>query len=121
VILVDASIWIDHLRGTNPVLVDLLNTRRILGHPFVRGEISLGSVGRRTFLLEMLDALPQIMQATNAEVFAMIEARQWFARGVGYVDAHILAATIIMPGALLWTTDRRLDALAKETGCRFVR
>jgi predicted nucleic acid-binding protein len=119
-ILVDASVWIDHLRTENRFLTGLLNERRIAGHSFVRGEICLGSVARRAFLLEMLDALPQAPVATDHEVHGMIESRKWFARGIGYVDAHLLASVIVDRGTQLWTIDARLGGLAEEAGVRFL-
>jgi predicted nucleic acid-binding protein len=119
VILVDASVWIGHLRSENPRLIALLNQRRIKGHPFARGEISLGSLARRAALLEMLDDLPQADLVSDSEVYAMIETRKWFSRGIGYVDSHLLAAVIVDPDTRLWTVDARLGALATEAGRRF--
>ena len=115
-ILADTSVWISHFRAWDPRLSALLEAARVLGHPWVRGEIALGSLSNRHEVLELLAALPQAQVATNSEVMGLIESRHLFGRGIGYIDAHLLAATLLTAGAALWTLDQRLAAAAKALG-----
>ena len=115
-ILVDTSIWIDHLRTGDPQLTTLLQDGRVLAHPWVIGELALGQLTRRSEILELLRNLPHATVATDAEVLAMIENQRVFGLGIGYVDAHLLAATLLTAGAGLWTRDKRLDAVAAKIG-----
>ncbi|MEO9132069.1 MAG: type II toxin-antitoxin system VapC family toxin [Sphingomonas sp.] len=112
-ILVDSSVWIDHLRSKDSLLVGLLNDAQILAHPFVIGELALGSLARRDLVLGALRDLPQAASAKDEEVFAFIEQHSLFGLGIGYVDAHLLAATLLS-GAQLWTRDRRLREVAQR-------
>ena len=109
-ILVDTSIWVDHLRRSNAVLTDLLGTRRVLSHPFVVGELSLGGVARA--FLDGLRRLPQAPIASHDEVFGFIQNQQLAGRGIGYVDVHLLAATRLIGDAKVWTLDKRLRSVA---------
>jgi hypothetical protein len=111
-ILVDTPVWVDHLRSGNQALARLLAAGRVLVHPFVIGELALGHLHRRTVVLDALSELPRIILATDAEVLHFIDRNAMFGRGVGYVDAHLCAAVRLTPGARLWTTDRRLHAVA---------
>jgi len=115
-ILVDTSVWVDHLRAGNPVLARLLQGGLVLVHPWVTGEIALGHLSGRKEILDLLASLPQVKLATAAEVMALIETRRLFGRGVGYVDVHLLAAALLTAGAGLWTLDRRLSAIAADLG-----
>ena len=111
-ILVDTSVWIDHLKGSDPVLADLLGKGRVLAHSFVTGEFALGSLHQRRTVLESLQDLPQATVASDDEVMMLIEREQLYGLGIGFVDAHLLAAVRLTPGALLWTRDRRLRQAA---------
>lgn len=115
-ILVDTSIWIDHLRKGNHQLAELLNNGSVLAHPWVTGEIALGHLAQRTEILGLLHNLPQATVASDLEVLAFIEKRQLSGRGIGYVDAQLLAATLLTPGAGLWTRDKRLAETAAQLG-----
>lgn len=115
-ILVDTSVWIDHFRGGDPDLASLLRDGRVLIHPWVTGELALGHLSRRSEILGLLRNLPQAKAATDAEVLTLIDNDQLFGLGIGYVDAHLLAATILTTGARLWTRDRRLAAVAAQQG-----
>jgi predicted nucleic acid-binding protein len=116
VTLVDTSVWVDHLRAANPALARLLERGEVLGHPFVVGEIALGDLRQRESILRALFRLPSAAVATHAEVLHFIEAAALFARGVGYVDVHLLAAVRLTAGARLWTHDKRLHELALGLG-----
>jgi predicted nucleic acid-binding protein len=114
--LVDTSVWVDHLRASNERLAQLLDRGEALIHPFVIGEISLGNLRQRDVVLRTLALLPGATVATDAEVLHFIDRRALFGHGVGYVDAHLLAATSLTAGALLWTYDKRLHEAAVRLG-----
>jgi predicted nucleic acid-binding protein len=113
-ILADSSVWISHLRGIDSRLTVLLNRGEILMHPFVIGELAMGSLSRREAWLKSLSELPPCAVAKDSEVRAVIEAYRLYGSGLGYVDAHLLAATKLSGTARLWSTDKRLDAAAKN-------
>jgi predicted nucleic acid-binding protein len=112
VILVDTSIWVDHLRAGDRTLAELLERSAVLGHPWVTGELALGSLSRRREILQLLHSLPQAEVATSAEVATAIERNRLYGLGIGYVDAQLLTATLLTPEAGLWTRDKRLVATA---------
>ena len=118
-ILVDTSVWIDHFRATDEVLVALLSEGRVLTHPMVVGELALGNLHNRKEVLGLLDRLPKAPVATDDEVLLFIERRRLMGRGIGYVDAHLLAAAALAESGLLWTTDRRLLGVASELGLSY--
>lgn len=111
-ILVDTSVWIDHLREGDAHLIRLLQGGLVLGHPWVTGEISLGNIAHREEILRLLRNLPQAKSATDDEVSTLIERHELAGAGIGYTDAHLVASTKLTPGAELWTRDRRLRAIA---------
>ncbi len=111
-ILVDTSIWIDHLRSRDVTLAERLNRREVLIHPCVIGELALGNLNPRAEILPVLQDIPQIIAATESEVLHLIERAVLFGTGIGYVDAHLLAAVKLRPGTRLWTRDKRLSAEA---------
>jgi predicted nucleic acid-binding protein len=121
VILVDTSIWVDHLRAGNAMMAALLDAGMVLTHPFVIGELSLGALRQRVAVLSALADLPSAIVAADAEVLGFIDRHALFGRGVGYVDAHLLAATRLTAGAGLWTNDRRLNAVADALGLALAR
>ncbi len=113
-ILVDTSVWVDHLRASNKSLAGLLDAGAVLMHPFVIGELALGNLQRRETVLGDLSDLPRVSVATEAEVVHFIDRHRLFGRGIGYVDAHLLAAMQLTPGAALWTRDGRLRGIAAQ-------
>jgi predicted nucleic acid-binding protein len=115
-ILVDTSVWIDHLRRADLKLSALLERRNILAHPFVIGELALGSLKQRDAILDSLRGLPSALVATDDEVQAFIDRHALFGLGIGYVDAHLLAGTALTVGAQIWTRDRRLNVAADRVG-----
>ena len=115
-ILVDTSVWIDHLRIGDPELVALLQDGHVLAHPWVTGELALGHLSHRSEILGLLNHLPQAKAATDHEVLTLIDNHQLFGLAIGYVDAHLLAATMLTTGARLWTRDKRLQAAAAQRG-----
>jgi predicted nucleic acid-binding protein len=117
-ILVDTSVWIDHLRSGNHRLSALLNEAGVWTHPFIIGELACGNLRNRHELLMLLGNLPQINVATDAEVLFYIEQHQLMGRGIGYIDTHLLASSALAGPIKLWTLDRRLATLAEELGLR---
>ena len=117
-ILVDTSVWVDHLRAGDRTLVDLLERSAVLGHPWVTGELALGRLSQRAEILRLLSSLPQAELATTTDVASLIEGHRLYGLGIGYVDAQLLAATRLTPDARLWTRDKRLAAVAACLGLR---
>lgn len=115
-ILVDSSVWIDHLRKSNVRLESLLAADQVQTHALVVGELALGSIRNRTEFLDALARLPFTVQAFEGEVLSLVEQKQLFVRGIGYTDAHLLTSTLLTPGTWLWTLDRRLGDVAGELG-----
>jgi len=115
-ILVDTSVWIDHLRAGDDRLAGLLNSGMVLAHPFVIGELALGYLGRREAVLSDLSDLPQAIVATDAEVLHFVDRHKLFGRGVGLVDVHLLAAVRLTAGTQLWTRDKHLHGIAVDLG-----
>ncbi len=111
-ILVDTSVWVDHLRAGNETLARLLDRGEVLAHPFVIGEISLSNLRQRDLALTALSLLPGAKVATDAEVLRFIDRRALYGRSVGYVDGHLLAAVSLTDRARLWTYDKRLHEIA---------
>ena len=111
-ILVDTSVWIDHLRAGDAVLATMLNSSQVLMHPFVLGELACGNLRNRTELLALLKDLPQAALATDAEVLFFIEQHALMGRGIGYVDVHLLAAVALDGATRIWTRDNRLQTVA---------
>jgi predicted nucleic acid-binding protein len=116
VILVDTSIWVDHLRWGDDRLTSLLNAGMVLTHPFVIGELALGNLGARETILSDLSDLPCAVVATESEVLRFIDRYALFGRGAGYVDIHLLAAVQLTADAELWTRDKRLHSIAVQLG-----
>ena len=113
-ILVDTSVWIEHLRAGDDLLARLLESTQVLTHPFVIGELACGNLSNRTEILSLLADLPRAVVATDVEVLLFIEQHKLMGRGVGYIDAHLLASTALGNSARIWTRDKRLAALAVE-------
>ncbi|MGI9308587.1 MAG: type II toxin-antitoxin system VapC family toxin [Gammaproteobacteria bacterium] len=113
-ILADTSVWIDHFRRGNALLGDLLDNGEICCHPFVIGELACSNLNNRTDILLLLEKLPQTGTATDKEVLFYIGEHQLMGRGIGYIDAHLLAASTLSAPTRLWTLDKRLAAVAEE-------
>jgi predicted nucleic acid-binding protein len=110
-ILVDTSVWIEHLRAGNERLKTLLFDEQVLSHPFVIGELACGTLRKREEILSMLRALPEAHLLEHEEVLSFLQARRLYGRGIGWVDAHLLASTLLT-GCRLWTFDKPLRKAA---------
>jgi predicted nucleic acid-binding protein len=115
-ILVDTSIWVQHLRAGESLLARRLDAGEVLSHPLVIGELAMGNLHRRDVVLDALRALPQAVVASDEEVLGFIAREALHGLGIGYADAHLLASAKLSPEATLWTRDRRLAELAERMG-----
>ncbi len=113
-ILVDTSVWVDHLRSSDEQLVQALLDDQVLGHPWVVGELALGGVPADGPVATAMADLPTAPVASPSEVLELIARRGLAGRGIGYVDVHLLASALLRPGTRLWTRDRRLGEAAVE-------
>ena len=113
--LVDTSVWVQHLRNDNRNLRALLEEGSVLCHPFVVGEIACGSIRNRAEVLGLLRMLPHAAIADHEEVLNLLNRKRLHGRGVGWIDLHLLASAVLSE-ASLWTLDRRLSAVAAESG-----
>ena len=113
-ILVDTSVWVEHLRSGNPTLADELAAGRVLAHPFVIGELACGNLRNRREVLDLLGKLPLVTTATHAEALGFLERRALMGRGIGLIDVHLLASAALTSPARLWTRDRPLAAVANQ-------
>jgi predicted nucleic acid-binding protein len=116
VILVDTSVWIDHLRKPEVKLQELLQNDGVVTHPFVRLELALGSIANREKVLSDLALLPQVPIAETDELFSLLELRKLYRRGIGITDLHLLASALFDKTISIWTRDRGLGQIAEEFG-----
>lgn len=112
--LVDTSVWINHFRSANTPLTECLTNDLVACHPFIIGELALGSLKNRMTIITILNDLPHAPVADNSEVMAMIETRHIYSQGIGFIDAHLLASAMISGDLRIWTADKRLATLAGE-------
>jgi len=117
-VLVDTSVWVDHLRR-GMVGLDLpLSEGQVLCHPFIIGELACGNLKNRTDILSLLRTLPGVRSAEDDEVLQFIEKHRLMGKGLGYIDAHLLASSFLSH-APLWTLDKRLGDAAATLGVRY--
>jgi predicted nucleic acid-binding protein len=119
VILADTSVWIDHLRSSEPKLAAALEGGRVMTHPFVIGELACGNLKNRSEVLKLLGDLPAAPTATDSEVLGLIERRALMGRGVGYLDVYLLASVALVGDTRLWTRDKNLGGAAAEMDLAF--
>jgi hypothetical protein len=112
-ILVDTSVWVDHLRRGEPALADLLNEGLVACHPFVAGELACGRLRNRAEILSLLAALPQARVAEHDELLGLMDRHRLFGRGLGWVDIHLLGSAFLSV-CTLWTTDKALGQAATK-------
>ncbi|MFT4279465.1 MAG: VapC toxin family PIN domain ribonuclease [Rhodopseudomonas sp.] len=110
-LLVDTSIWIDHFRNGDPKLIAALGREEVLIHAFVLGELALGHHVRFETIVSDLSDLPQATIAVPEEVLRLVSRAELGGSGIGYVDAHLVASTLLTPEARLWTRDKKLKAV----------
>jgi predicted nucleic acid-binding protein len=112
-VLVDTSVWINHLRHRDLNLVALLRTTRVVIHPMVLGELACGDIPNRPQFLSLCSALPRAVEITTAEALNLLEERRLWGRGFGWTDVHLLGSALVSQ-VRLWTQDRSLDRTATQ-------
>ena len=115
-VLVDTNIWIDHLRKTEPVLVDLLERDQVCVHQSVITELALGNLKDRSVFLKALERLMVLRNVDDQGVRHLVEKRRLWGRGLSAVDVALLASVVVTPGVALWTRDKRLRQAARDVG-----
>jgi predicted nucleic acid-binding protein len=118
-ILADTSIWIDHLRSQNSHLASLLRSISLGVHPMVIGELACGTLPNRAVFLRQIQNLPRLLSASDDELLSFIDRYRIMGRGIGYIDAHLLAAAKLN-GAKLWTGDKRLHKIASDLHVEYI-
>lgn len=119
-ILVDTSVWVEHLRRGSPRLAQLLQEGLVLTHPSVTGDLACANLAHRDRFMSYLHELPSASTATDEEVLTLIERYKLWGRGIGWVDTHLLASAKLS-GALIWSADERLVAVAEMAQVRCYR
>lgn len=119
-ILVDSSVWIDHLRKANADLALALSQGRVVQHIFVTAELALGSLSERDKFVSMLGLLPQAPVADQDQLLLFVTEQQLYGTGLGMVDAHLLASTASLVDMKLWTLDKRLAGQAERLGLSYI-
>ena len=118
-ILVDTSVWIDHLRDSDPMLEKVLTNGQVYMHPMIIGELACGHLQNRHMLLALWQNLPTPVEASHQEAMLLLEARNLMGGGIGYVDLHLLASCLLSGDAQLWTRDKRLARVASSLDIEF--
>ena len=118
-ILVDTSVWVDHLRAGDARLAELLESSTVAMHPMVLGELACGNLNDRETLLALWRNLPRLTVAADAEVLFLLERHRLWGRGIGYLDVHLLTSVSLNPDARLWTRDKRLQESAEQLELAF--
>ncbi len=111
-ILVDTSVWIDHFRQKDEHLVNTLEDNRVLTHPMIWGELACGHLQNLDQILSLFQNLPQTSEATHDEALYCLTSHNLMGQGIGFVDLHLLASTLLTKNTLIWTRDKRLHKSA---------
>ncbi len=110
-VLVDTSVWVSHFRDGNDELASLLDDGKVLCHPLIVGELACGNLKDRAVILSFLQLLPMSIEAEHAEVLSFIDDNRLMGKGIGYVDAHLIASAVLT-GVPIWTLDKKLAQTA---------
>ena len=114
-VLVDSSVWVGHFKQRNDQLITLLEMGTVVCHPYIVGEVACGTPPTRKIIIHLLSDLESVCVATQEELLAMMDARQLYGRGCGFVDMSLLASVLLNEKTLIWTMDKRLELLAIES------
>lgn len=112
-ILVDSSLWTDHLRNRNEQLTGLLNNNRVATHDMIIGELACGSIKNRNTFLTYLSDLPRVKNVTHHEIMFFINHHRLYGQGLSYINMNLLAACLINRVELL-TLDKKLNRIDKH-------
>ena len=115
-VLVDTSVWVSHFKQRDARLVALLEAGLVVCHPYVVVEVACGTPPRRSEIIDMLSEMERVSVASPDELLALLHRRALFGRGCGFVDVSLLASALLSDQTLLWTLDKRLEAVATELG-----
>ena len=118
-VLLDTSVWIRHFKTSNLRVVQLLESELVVSHEFVVAEMACGSLKSREETLGYLKELIALPTVSTQEAMLLVESRKLYSRGIGLIDAHLLASALIVPDTQLWTADKRLASIAQELGIAF--
>ena len=118
-ILVDTTVWVDHLRNPEVGLSNLLDANNVFMHPMVIGELACGYLKNRKQVLENWRSLPTISELSHDQVISLIDAHNLMGRGIGFIDMHLLCSVLNYPGSQLWTRDKKLNPVANEFNIAF--
>ncbi len=114
-VLVDTSVWVDHLGNGNPRLEKLLNDGDVVSHPFIIGELACGNITNRSEILTLLNSLPMVDTVDDKEILLFIERNNLMGHGLGLIDIHLLASTVLN-NVFLWTLDKQLRDESSKIG-----
>jgi hypothetical protein len=117
-VLVDTSVWVAHFRDGNDELATLLNDGRVLCHPLIVGELACGNLKDRSVILSFLRLLPVSIEAEHDEVLSFIENNRLMGKGIGYLDAHLIASAVLT-GIPIWTLDMKLAQVADSLHIKY--
>ncbi len=117
-VLVDTSVWVEHLKSGTTGLESSLDDGQVVCHPFIIGELACGNLKNRTRILSLLDTLPSAQLADHEEAMRFIETNRLMGKGLGYIDIHILASAVLT-NVRLWTFDKRLSKAAAMLEIKF--
>jgi predicted nucleic acid-binding protein len=118
-VLVDSSVWIDHIRKKDDVLSQLLVNGQVCIHPLIIGELACGNLRNRLSIIKLWQSLPHANHATHQEALHCLEKHSLFGKGIGFIDLHLLASTLLSTNTFLWTNDRRLKNLTDDLKLSF--
>jgi predicted nucleic acid-binding protein len=119
-VLIDTSVWVRHFRSSNTDVVRLLDRERVVSHDFVVGELACGSLKARQVTIGYLQELISLPVMSVSEVLILIESKELYSRGIGLIDAQLLASTLATPDTMLWTVDKRLGQIATELEVSYI-
>jgi predicted nucleic acid-binding protein len=117
-VLVDTSVWVEHLRSGNIGLEDLLNDGHVVCHPFIVGELACGTLKNRSEILSLLQALPLADHAEHEEVMHFIEDYSLMGKGLGYIDMHLIVSAILTE-VPIWTLDKKFNEVSSRLGLEY--
>lgn len=118
-VLVDSSVWVGHFKHRNEHLVSLLEADLVVCHPFIVAEVACGTPPSRKAIISLLSELESVPVATQDELMALLEARQFYGRGCGFVDLSLLASVLLSEKTLIWALDKRFERLATQVNRAF--
>ena len=118
-VLVDSSVWVGHFKQRNDHLVALLEAGVVVCHPYIVGELACGTPPARKAIIGMLSELESAPVAAQNELLAMMDARQLYGRGCGYVDMSLLASALLSDKIFIWTLDKRFELLVTESNLAY--